>query len=98
MITPLWTFTVLLLSISIIVVTIVKYRLHPFLALLLASFFVGTLTGMDPRSMVAAIENGIGGTLGFLAAVIGLGTLLGKMMEISGAAERLSIFMRKIIQ
>lgn len=86
MITPFWTVIVLLLSISIIVVTIVKYRLHPFLALLLASFFVGTLMGMDPRNMVVAIENGIGGTLGFLTAVIGLGTILGKMMEISGAA------------
>ncbi|MEF9676482.1 D-serine transporter DsdX [Pectobacterium aroidearum] len=95
MMTPFWTVTVLLLSIIIIVVTIVKYRLHPFLALLLASFFVGTLTGMDPRNMVAAIENGIGGTLGFLAAVIGLGTILGKMMEISGAAERIGLTLEK---
>nr|WED69755.1 hypothetical protein PJ912_09330 [Pectobacterium colocasium] len=78
MMTPFWTVTVLLLSIIIIVVTIVKYRLHPFLALLLASFFVGTLTGMDPRNMVAAIENGIGGTLGFLAAVIWAGNHPGK--------------------
>ena len=50
---------------------------------------------MEPQDMVSAIENGIGGTLGFLAAIIGLGTILGKMMEISGAAERIGITLEK---
>ena len=45
--------------------------------------------------MVNAIESGIGGTLGFLAAVIGLGTILGKMMEVSGAAERIGIALQR---
>ena len=68
----------LLVSIVLIVLTIVKLKFHPFLALLLASFFVGAMMGMSPLDMVNAIESGIGGTLGFLAAVIGLGTILGK--------------------
>ncbi|MCP5645223.1 D-serine transporter DsdX, partial [Klebsiella pneumoniae] len=68
---------------------------HPFLALLLASFFVGTMMGMGPLDMVNAIESGIGGTLGFLAAVIGLGTILGKMMEVSGAAERIGLTLQR---
>lgn len=93
--TPYWTGAVLLASIAIIVIAIVKCRLHPFLALLLASFFVGALTGMDPQRMATAIENGIGGTLGFLAAVIGLGSLLGKLMETSGAAERIGLALLK---
>lgn len=38
----------------------------------------GTMMGMGPLDMVNAIESGIGGTLGFLAAVIGLGTILEK--------------------
>lgn len=64
-------------------------------ALLLASFYVGALMGMNPLEMVNAIEGGIGGTLGFLAAVIGLGTILGNMMEVSGAAERIGITLQK---
>ena len=83
-----WVVSTLLISIVLIVLTIVKLKFHPFLALLLASFFVGAMMGMGPLEMVNAIESGIGGTLGFLAAVIGLGTILGKMMEVSGAAER----------
>lgn len=83
----IWVVATLLSSIIIIILTIVKFKIHPFLALLLASFYVGTLMGMNPLEMVNAIEGGIGGTLGFLAAVIGLGTILGNMMEVSGAAS-----------
>ncbi|HHU7722428.1 TPA: D-serine transporter DsdX, partial [Escherichia coli] len=50
---------------------------------------------MGPLDMVNAIESGIGGTLGFLAAVIGLGTILGKMMEVSGAAERIGLTLQR---
>ncbi|MGL4860947.1 MAG: D-serine transporter DsdX, partial [Enterobacteriaceae bacterium] len=91
----LWVIITLLSSILFIVIAIVKLKIHPFLALLLASFYVGSMMGMNPLQMVEAIENGIGGTLGFLAAVIGLGTILGKMMEISGAAERIGLTLQR---
>ncbi|WP_036774544.1 D-serine transporter DsdX [Photorhabdus australis] len=90
-----WVISTLLTSIVLIVFTIIKLKIHPFLALLLASFYVGVLMGMNPVEMVRAIEAGIGSTLGFLAVVIGLGTILGKMMEISGAAERIGITLQK---
>ena len=64
----IWVVSTLLISIVLIVLTIVKLKFHPFLALLLASFFVGAMMGMGPLEMVNAIESGIGGTLGFLAA------------------------------
>ena len=91
----IWTLGVLISSILLIVTSIIKFKLHPFLALLLSSFYVGALMGMKPLDMVTSIEDGIGGTLGFLAAVIGLGTVLGKMMEISGAAERIGITLQQ---
>lgn len=90
-----WVLGVLVTSILLIVISIVKCKLHPFLALLLSSFYVGALMGMKPLTMISSIQDGIGGTLGFLAAVIGLGTILGKMMEISGAAERIGITLQK---
>ena len=92
---PIWILGVLITSILLIVISIIKFKLHPFLALLLSSFYVGALMGMKPLAMISSIEDGIGGTLGFLAAVIGLGTILGKMMEISGAAERIGITLQK---
>ncbi|MBV2189364.1 D-serine transporter DsdX [Providencia rettgeri] len=91
----MWMIGTLVISILLIIVSIIKFKFHPFLALLLASFFVGISMQMNPLEMVSAIENGIGGTLGFLAAIIGLGTILGKMMEISGAAERIGDTLQK---
>ncbi|EFE54231.1 transporter, gluconate:H+ symporter family [Providencia rettgeri DSM 1131] len=91
----MWMIGTLVISILLIIVSIIKFKFHPFLALLLASFFVGISMQMNPLEMVNAIENGIGGTLGFLAAIIGLGTILGKMMEISGAAERIGVTLQK---
>lgn len=91
----IWMLGTLVISILLIIVSIIKFKFHPFLALLLASFFVGISMKMNPLDMVSAIENGIGGTLGFLAAIIGLGTILGKMMEISGAAERIGVTLQK---
>ncbi|MFD0706913.1 D-serine transporter DsdX [Photorhabdus akhurstii] len=90
-----WVIGTLLTSIVLIVFTVIKLKIHPFLALLLASFYVGVLMGMNPVEMVSAIQRGVGDTLGFLAVVIGLGTILGKMMEISGAAERIGITLQK---
>ncbi|WP_369308838.1 D-serine transporter DsdX [Providencia rettgeri] len=91
----MWMLGTLVISILLIIISIIKFKFHPFLALLLASFFVGIAMKMNPLEMVNAIENGIGGTLGFLAAIIGLGTILGKMMEISGAAERIGVTLQK---
>lgn len=91
----MWMIGTLVFSILLIIISIIKFKFHPFLALLLTSFFVGIAMKMNPLEMVSAIEDGIGGTLGFLAAIIGLGTILGKMMEISGAAERIGITLEK---
>lgn len=81
---------ILLASIVLIVVLIMKVRLSAFLALIIACMFLGFATGMPLGKICSAIEAGMGGTLGFLATILGLGTILGKMMEVSGGAERLA--------
>jgi GntP family gluconate:H+ symporter/D-serine transporter len=81
---------VLFCAIILIVFLIVKVRVHAFLALTAASFVVGIGSGMPLAQMAAAYEKGVGGTLGFLATIIGLGGILGKMLEESGGAERIA--------
>ncbi len=81
---------ILLASIALIVFLIMKIRLNAFVALILACIFLGIATGMPLAKIASAIEAGMGGTLGFLATILGLGTILGKMMEVSGGAERLA--------
>ncbi|WP_204360081.1 gluconate:H+ symporter [Ralstonia sp. GX3-BWBA] len=81
---------VLFAAIALIVVLIVKVRVHAFLALLAACFVVGFGSGMPLSNIVSSFEKGVGDTLGFLAAIIGLGSILGKMLEESGGAERIA--------
>ncbi|MBX8582358.1 GntP family permease [Pseudomonas cichorii] len=81
---------VLLAAIVMIVVLIVRFRVHAFLTLIAACAVVGVGSGMPLTSMLASFQKGMGDTLGFLAAIIGLGSILGKMLEESGGAERIA--------
>jgi Gnt-I system high-affinity gluconate transporter len=67
-------------------------KLSPFLSLLVVSIVAGLLLGMQPDALLKSIENGVGSTLGGggLALIICLGAVLGKILEVSGAAERIS--------
>lgn len=82
--------TVLLLAIVLIVFLIVKLRFHGSIALVIAALAVALVTQVPLGEVVTVIEEGVGGTLGFLVLVIGFGAVLGKMLEISGGAERLA--------
>ncbi len=87
--TPLLIGT-LLLAIVLIVVLIVKAKLHAFIALSLAAIFVALVTQMPLEQIAGSLEKGVGGTLGFLALIIGLGSILGAMLEASGGAQKIA--------
>ncbi len=63
----------------------------PFLSLLIAAIVAGLLLGLSPTQLVQSIEKGVGSTLGGLALIICLGAILGKILEESGAAEKIAI-------
>lgn len=70
-----------------LILLVTVFRLHAFLALLLASLLVGFASGMDLATLGKAIETGVGGVLGGIALVIGLGTVLGRLLAESGGAQ-----------
>src|SRR2546421_12071197 len=73
-----------------LVVLIARFKLHPFVALIAVSLGMGTAAGMPFVSVVKAFQDGVGGVLGFIAIVVALGTMLGKMMAESGGATRIA--------
>lgn len=73
-----------------LVLLIAVVRLNPFISILLASLGLALLTGMPLREVVHSFEAGLGGTLGHIAVVVALGTMLGKMMAESGGADRIA--------
>src|SRR5437660_7183816 len=73
-----------------LIVLIARYKLHPFIALIAVSLALGIAAGMPFPVVVKAFEDGVGGGLGFIAIVVALGTMLGKMMAESGGATRIA--------
>lgn len=64
--------------------------MQAFLALLITCIVVGVIAGMEPSLLLNSIKNGMGGTLGFVATVVGLGALFGAILERSGGAQTLA--------
>jgi GntP family gluconate:H+ symporter len=73
-----------------LIVLIAQFKLHPFIVLIAVSLGMGAAAGMPLGSVVRAFQDGVGGVLGFIAIVVGLGTMLGKMMAESGGARRIA--------
>ncbi|QES43554.1 permease [Streptomyces venezuelae] len=91
--------TVAALGIVLLLFLIIKVRLQPFVALLAVSIAVGLAAGLSVTELfgtvqksdaVSVIESGMGGILGHVAIIIGLGTMLGAILEVSGGAEVLA--------
>lgn len=81
---------VALMGIIGLLVLVVGLRLHAFVALLLVSVCVGLAAGLPAAKVLQAVEEGMGGTLGFIAVVVGLGAMFGQMLEESGGAQCLA--------
>ncbi len=77
-------------AVAALILLIARFKLHPFIALVTVSLALGVAAGMPLGRAVQAFQDGVGGTLGFIAVVLGLGTMLGKMMAESGAASRIA--------
>ncbi len=80
---------IIIAAIAVQVFLTVK-KVSPFLSLLIVSVMAGLLLGMDPASLVKSFETGVGGTLGGLALILCLGAVLGKILELSGAAAKIA--------
>lgn len=87
--------SVAILGIMILLVLVLYFKIHAFIALIIGSIMVGIGTGMDFKSIIMAIQNGMGSTLGSVATIVGLGAIFGEMLEASGGAQALS---KKLIQ
>jgi gluconate:H+ symporter, GntP family len=77
-------------AVLLLIALIARFKLHPLIALTGVSLGMGAVAGMSPADIVKAFEDGVGSALGFIAIVVGIGTMLGKIMAESGAAARIA--------
>lgn len=79
-----------LAGIVALLVLILRAKMHAFAALLLVAILSALAAGMAPELAFKTVQSGMGGTLGFIAPVIGLGALFGAILEASGAVQALA--------
>ena len=77
-------------AIALILVLVIKFKVHAFLTLVLVSLVTAFATGLPPSALVSTLVGSFGTTLGSVALLIGLGAMLGKMVEHSGGARVLA--------
>ncbi|NMC41664.1 MAG: gluconate transporter, partial [Bacteroidales bacterium] len=90
---PLYILFIVLSAVLLLLLMVLKFRLSAFVALLVTSIFAGILAGMPLSSIITSIQNGMGSTLGFIATVVGLGAIFGQMLESSGGARALAVYL-----
>ncbi len=73
-----------------LVLLITTFKVHPFVALTIAAGFLGLTSGMPVEKVMKAFQDGFGGVLGFVGIILGLGTMLGKLMADSGGADQIA--------
>lgn len=89
--------SLLLVSVLIIILLTVKYKVHPFLALLCAALFFALFSGMSLDTIVQLVNDGFGITLGKIGIVIVLGVIIGAFLEHSGGAYKLAEVVLRLI-
>jgi GntP family gluconate:H+ symporter len=87
-----------MIAIALLLFLIIRVKLEPFISLLATGLFLALVAGLKVRTIVgtalkssdSVLEKGFGGILGHIAVIIGLGTVLGALLERSGGADVLS--------
>lgn len=84
-----------LAGIGCLLLLVLYFRLPAFVALLVACIVTGLLAGLGGEKIIAAMQEGVGGTLGFVAPIVGLGAIFGALLEKSGGAVAIAMHLIK---
>ena len=82
-----------ILGLVILLVLIIKFKVQAMIAILVGAIAIGLIAGMPTSMIVTAVNDGIGNTLKGIALLVGLGSMFGAILEISGGAQTLAVTM-----
>ncbi|GAA0078943.1 gluconate transporter [Clostridium sp. CTA-5] len=74
-------------GIIVLLLLIIKFKFHPILSLLISALFIGLGAGMPVPDLIKTVEYGAGDTLQGIVLLIGLGSMFGGILEVSGGAQ-----------
>lgn len=81
---------VMFAAIILLLVLIMKFKVHAFVALILVSLLTALAAGIPVDKILPTLLNGFGGTLASVALLVGLGAMIGRLLEITGGAKVLA--------
>ncbi|MEO0466470.1 MAG: gluconate:H+ symporter [Pseudomonadota bacterium] len=79
-----------LAGVAALLVLILRAKLNAFVALMAVAIFCALAAGLAPQQAYETVTRGMGGTLGFIAPVIGLGAVFGAILDASGGVKALA--------
>ena len=77
-------------GIIVLLVLIIKFKLHPVLSMMISAIIIGVGAGMPLTMISDTVEKGVGKTLQGIALLVGLGSMFGGILEVSGGAQRIA--------
>ena len=77
-------------GIIVLLLLIIKFKLHPVISMMIAAIIIGVGAGMPLTMISSTIEKGVGKTLQGIALLVGLGSMFGGILEVSGGAQRIA--------
>ncbi len=77
-------------AVAFLLFLILYVRVHAFVALLVTSLGVAVVGGIPPAEIIDVIIDGMGGTLGYIAVIIGIGAMIGEVLRQTGGAEQIA--------
>jgi gluconate transporter len=80
----------LMIAVAVLIFLVLRTKVHPLIAMIVAACIAGLSGGMSTNETVDAITRGFGSTLGTIGIIIGLGVMMGRILEVSGAAEQIA--------
>lgn len=90
-------FGIIAISVVLVVLLTAVLKVHPFLSLLIGAFFIGIASGMPLLDVVESVNDGFGGLMKGIGIVIVAGTIIGVILEKSGAAYRMAEVVLRVI-
>lgn len=77
----------------LLLVLIIKFKIHAMISILVGALAIGLMAGMPLADIIASVNEGIGSTLKGIALLVGLGSMFGAILEVSGGAQTLAVTM-----
>ena len=85
-----------LVSISVVLALVIKFKLHPFLSLFIGCLLMGVCSGLDPMAIIKTSCKGFGDTMGDIGIIILLGVAMGQILHESGCTREIANTMLRL--